>query len=78
MCLRLLSYRITIAHKHRHPMKIKKYAQVITSKERKHYISNAKFKEERNGYHMELGFRLLQNIIEYDFRTSGNNRILSE
>jgi ABC-type molybdate transport system substrate-binding protein len=53
MCLRLLSYRITIAHKHRHPMKIKKYAQVITSKEGKHYISNAKFKEERNGYHME-------------------------
>jgi hypothetical protein len=50
---RLLCYKIAIAYEHRHPIKIKKYAQVITVKEGKHYISNVKFKEERNGYHME-------------------------
>jgi hypothetical protein len=33
--------------------KKEKNAHVITSKEGKHYISNVKFKEERNGYHME-------------------------
>lgn len=53
MFQRHLCHKITIAYEYRHPFKIEKYAHVMTSKEGKHYISNVKFKEERNGYHME-------------------------